>query len=161
MGVFYYITCTVIWICCWVTRQLWEKFWHELIPGEKNCYAEKIPVFLYKVKMINKPDFIIFFPVVLIQKSWLEMHMNKNVWIYTFLFISAVYTSKLWTTSFSETAKKFLQKHQFNWLEKLSRPCPKWLNDWGYAPNRSRSCVTTTLQPFSAWNHSCWVHFWS
>lgn len=84
----------------------------------------------YKVKIINKPDFIIsFFPVVLTQKSWLEKHMNKSVWIYWSLFISAVYTSKLWTTSFSETVKKLLQKHQLNWFKKISRPCPKWLND--------------------------------
>lgn len=98
----------------------------------------------YKIKTIKKPDFIIlYFPVVLIQKSWLEMHMNKNVWIYRTLF-SAVYTSKCRITSFNETVKRSLQQHQLNWFKKLSRPCPKPLNDKGYAPNNNRSCLTTT-----------------
>lgn len=96
----------------------------------------------YKVKIINKPDFIILFlPIVLIQKSWLEMHTNKSVWTYRSLFISAAYTSKLWIPSFSETVKKFWQ-HQLSWFMTLARPCLKWLNDEGYAPNWSRSCVT-------------------
>lgn len=98
----------------------------------------------YKIKTIKKPDFIIlYFPVLLIQKSWLEMHMNKNVWIYRTLF-SAVYTYKWWITSFNETVKRSLQQHQLNWFKKLSRPCPKPLNDKGYAPNNNRSCLTTT-----------------
>lgn len=144
-GVFYYITCIGIQIYCWVMRQLPEKFWQDLIPDEKKYYTEKISGFFLQSKN-NKQTWLIilFLSVVLIQKSLLEMHTNKNVWTYRSLFISAVYTSKLWITSFSKAVKKFLQEHQLSRFKTLPRPCLKWLNDKGYAPNWSRSCITTT-----------------
>lgn len=95
-GVFYLISCAVTQIYCWVMRQVSEKFWQDLIPDEKNYCTEKMSVFLLPGKN-NKQTWLHYFvsSSSLMQKSWPEMHMNKNVWIHRSLFISALYTSKL------------------------------------------------------------------
>lgn len=126
-----------------------DRIWSQV---RKITKQRRYQLSFYNVKITNKLDFIILFlPVVLIQISWLEMHMDKNVWIYRSLFISAVYTSKLWITSFSETVKKFLQQHQLNWFERL-QAMPKVVTR-DMLPSEAEVVSPPLLQPFSAWKH--------
>lgn len=117
-----------------------DRIWSQV---RKITKQRRYQLSFYNVKITNKLDFIILFlPVVLIQISWLEMHMDKNVWIYRSLFISAVYTSKLRITSFSETVKKFLRQHQLNWFERL-QAMPKVVTR-DMLPSEAEVNVTTT-----------------